>query len=152
MAIPARFPSANQITNTVGYGNEQSSRLECGLFADLRLPTRIVLYNITQASYNTDCCGFSAQFRRFALGARNENQWRLLVSDRQCKFVWIPATPGSHFLGSGEAGRAARQRVGVWSSHELLVAFHGLLIGSIQDQFAMVQPDGTRTQLFGEAG
>jgi LPS-assembly protein len=33
-------------------------------------------YNNTQISYNTDCCSFSVQYRRFAFGTRNENQFR----------------------------------------------------------------------------
>jgi len=28
-------------------------------------------------TYNTDCCGFSVQYRRFAVGTRNENQFRI---------------------------------------------------------------------------
>ena len=31
----------------------------------------------TQVTYNTDCCGFSVQYRRFSIGTRNENQFRL---------------------------------------------------------------------------
>ena len=31
----------------------------------------------TQVTYNTDCCGFSVQFRRFALIGRNDNQFRV---------------------------------------------------------------------------
>ena len=33
------------------------------------------LYNFIQGSYNTDCCGFSIQWRRFNLGVRIENQY-----------------------------------------------------------------------------
>jgi LPS-assembly protein len=36
-----------------------------------------LIYATTQVSYNTDCCGFSIQFRRFSFGLRNENQFRL---------------------------------------------------------------------------
>jgi len=34
-------------------------------------------YAFTQVSYNTDCCGFAAQYRRFNFGTRQENQWRV---------------------------------------------------------------------------
>jgi LPS-assembly protein len=30
-----------------------------------------------QATYNTDCCGFSFQWRRFAFGTLNDDQFRL---------------------------------------------------------------------------
>jgi LPS-assembly protein len=30
----------------------------------------------TQVAYNTDCCGWSVQFRRLGIGVRSENQYR----------------------------------------------------------------------------
>ena len=42
---------------------------------------KIFLYTIAQVAYNTDCCGFSVGWRRFAIGAiRNENQIRVSLS------------------------------------------------------------------------
>ncbi len=73
---PSQLPSANQITNTVGFGNENRRGWNGAFALTYDYQQGIILYNTTQASYNTDCCGFSVQFRRFALGARNENQWR----------------------------------------------------------------------------
>jgi LPS-assembly protein len=35
-----------------------------------------MLFNQTQVTYNTDCCGWSVQYRRFGFGNRNENQYR----------------------------------------------------------------------------
>jgi LPS-assembly protein len=41
----------------------------------------VMQYANTQVTYNTDCCGFSVEWRRFALGStRNENQFRLSLS------------------------------------------------------------------------
>jgi LPS-assembly protein len=41
----------------------------------------IFIYNTSQVTYNTDCCGFSIEVRRFAIGrTRNENQFRLSLS------------------------------------------------------------------------
>ena len=37
----------------------------------------ILDYAAAQVTYNTDCCGFSIQYRRFAFGTRNENQFRV---------------------------------------------------------------------------
>ena len=41
----------------------------------------IFLYTAIQSTYNTDCCGFSAEWRRFAIGrTRNDNQIRVTLS------------------------------------------------------------------------
>ncbi len=41
----------------------------------------IVQYGALQASYNWDCCGITAEYRRFTLGTvRNENQYRFTFS------------------------------------------------------------------------
>jgi LPS-assembly protein len=72
---PSQIPTANQITNTVGYGNNNRRGWNAAFSLTYDYERDVLLYNVTQVSYNTDCCGFSAQFRRFALGARNENQW-----------------------------------------------------------------------------
>jgi LPS-assembly protein len=34
-------------------------------------------YATVQVTYNTDCCGLSVQWRRFNIGLRNENQFRV---------------------------------------------------------------------------
>jgi len=33
----------------------------------------------TQITYNTECCAFSGQYRRFNFGTRNENQYRFAL-------------------------------------------------------------------------
>jgi LPS-assembly protein len=38
----------------------------------------VLQYATAQVTYNTDCCGISAQFRRFNFGVRDETQ--ILVS------------------------------------------------------------------------
>ncbi len=41
----------------------------------------IFIYTASQISYNTDCCGFGFEVRRFAIGpTRNENQFRISLS------------------------------------------------------------------------
>ncbi len=72
---PSQIPTANQITNTIGWGNSNRRGWNAAFALAYDYQRDVVLYNATQVSYNTDCCGFNAQFRRFALGARNENQW-----------------------------------------------------------------------------
>ncbi len=46
------------------------------MFYDIHLG--ILEYASAQASYNTDCCGLSFQYRRIFIGTRDEHQ--LLVS------------------------------------------------------------------------
>ncbi len=37
----------------------------------------ILQFATTQVTYNTDCCGFSLQYRRFNFGTRNDTQYRV---------------------------------------------------------------------------
>jgi LPS-assembly protein len=74
---PVVEPAARQIQLTAGYGNEFRKGWN-GAFSTYYDYIRGQLdYATTQVSYNTDCCGFSVQFRRFSFGLRNENQFRL---------------------------------------------------------------------------
>lgn len=41
---------------------------------------QVLQYATTQVTYNTDCCGLSVQWRRLAVGLRNENQFRVAFS------------------------------------------------------------------------
>ena len=52
-------------------------RLQRSWVRCLRLPERIMQHSQAQFSYNTDCCGYSVQYRRFSFGDRNENQFRV---------------------------------------------------------------------------
>jgi len=71
------FPSADQLRGTVGFG-DQNRRGWNGVYTmsyDVR--QEVTQYMAGQATYNTDCCGFSFQWRRFTFGAVNDNQFRL---------------------------------------------------------------------------
>ncbi len=72
---PLLAPQANQLTFGGSYGSTNRKGWNAaGLFDyDLLLNRR--LYEFVQASYNTNCCGFSLQLRRFNLGIRDENQY-----------------------------------------------------------------------------
>ncbi len=72
---PLLAPQANQLTFGGSYGSTNRKGWNAaGLFDyDLLLHRR--LYEFVQASYNTNCCGFSIQLRRFNLGIRDENQY-----------------------------------------------------------------------------
>ena len=72
---PLLVPQANQISFGGGYGNanRRGWNVRGTVNYDLLLGQR--LYDFVQASYNTDCCGFSVQLKQFHLGIRNENQY-----------------------------------------------------------------------------
>jgi LPS-assembly protein len=67
----------NQFRVLFGYGQPNkrgfSGATNLGFDANLGF----LQYAAVQAAYNWDCCGFSVEYRRFALGSvRNENQFR----------------------------------------------------------------------------
>jgi LPS-assembly protein len=70
------LPSANQMRASVGVGNQTRKGWNAAVVAIYDYRMGILQYSIVQATYNTDCCGFSVQFRRFDFGTRNENQYR----------------------------------------------------------------------------
>ena len=74
-------PPSNQITMLVGFGdfNRRGWNVALSNLYDYR--QRIFIYTASQVSYNTDCCGFGIEYRRFAIGqTRNENQFRVSLS------------------------------------------------------------------------
>jgi LPS-assembly protein len=68
-------PYASQITTTLGYGGSLRKGWNAAVTAYYDLYKAQLEYFFFQATYNTDCCGFSLQARRFAFGTRNENQF-----------------------------------------------------------------------------
>lgn len=72
---PILTPQSNQIAFGGGYGgaNRKGWNFSGTVFYDELLDRR--LFDFVNASYNTDCCGFSFQLRNFNLGIRNENQY-----------------------------------------------------------------------------
>jgi LPS-assembly protein len=65
---PLLAPSANQFRTRVGYGNPNRRGWNYGfdMYYDYR--QGMLQYWQTQATYNTDCCGFSVQYRRIEVG------------------------------------------------------------------------------------
>jgi LPS-assembly protein len=70
-------PNSNQFRGMVGIGQENKRGWSTGFSAVYDYRVGILQYATTQVTYNTDCCGFSVQYRRFSFGTRNENQFRL---------------------------------------------------------------------------
>lgn len=70
-------PKFNQLHFTTGYGNPDRPGLSMAVAAAYDAHQGLLQYTTVQASYNWDCCGFSIQYRRFALATlRRENQLR----------------------------------------------------------------------------
>ena len=74
-------PPTNQITANMRFGgfNRRGWNAAVNNIYDYR--QKIFIYTAAQASYNTNCCGFGFEYRRFALGpVRSENQFRISLS------------------------------------------------------------------------
>ncbi len=74
-------PPSNQVTTSVRYGdfNRRGWNIAVNTLYDYR--QSIFLYTASQASFNTNCCGFGFEVRRFAIGrTRNESQIRISLS------------------------------------------------------------------------
>ena len=76
-SVPQLSPSASQLRTTTGFGSENKRGWNAAFTAIYDYRKAALQFAITQVTYNTDCCGFSIQYRRFSFGSRNENQFRL---------------------------------------------------------------------------
>ena len=74
---PYVLPSENQMRASFGIGNQTRKGWNAAFVAIYDYHQAILQYAIAQATYNTDCCGFSVQFARLHFGPfRDENQYR----------------------------------------------------------------------------
>ncbi len=72
-------PPSNQLRGMVRYGSTNKRGWNTGMNIVYDYRIGALQYATTQVTYNTDCCGFSVEWRRF--GFRNENnQFRLALS------------------------------------------------------------------------
>jgi LPS-assembly protein len=73
-------PPSNQLRGTLGLGNENRRGWNAGVYGVYDYSIGVLQYFNTQLTYNTECCAFSGQYRRFNFGARSgENQFRLAL-------------------------------------------------------------------------
>ncbi len=72
---PILAPNSNQIRFSGTYGNTARRGWNYGFSAFYDYRQGVLQYTLAQVTYNTDCCGISAQYRRFTFGLRNENQY-----------------------------------------------------------------------------
>jgi LPS-assembly protein len=70
-------PKTNQFRGLIGYGGESRRGWSAAFFTVYDYRIGVMQFANTQVTYNTDCCGFSVQYRRFSFGTRNENQFRI---------------------------------------------------------------------------
>jgi LPS-assembly protein len=70
-------PVSNQLRFLGGIGRENRRGWNAGFLAIYDFATGVMQYANTQVTYNTACCAFSGQYRRFGIGTRNENQFRV---------------------------------------------------------------------------
>lgn len=72
---PPNFVNYNQIQMLLGYGALTKPGLSAAASGGLDLNLHVLEYSAVQATYNFDCCGFTAEYRRFNLGSiRDESQ------------------------------------------------------------------------------
>ena len=80
---PLLVPPANQLRIGGGYGSTTRKGWNAAVVEDYDFVQQSLLYQFGQLSYNTNCCGFSFQYRRFSfgtgIGARHENQFLLAL-------------------------------------------------------------------------
>ena len=71
---PILMPSANQLHSRAGYGNPNAKGWNAGFDINYDYKQGILQFWDFQVTKNTDCCGFSLQYRRFNLGLRDDVQ------------------------------------------------------------------------------
>jgi LPS-assembly protein len=67
-------PTSGQFRGTIGYGDSNRRGLSAGLSFYYDYKRGLLEYMAAQATYNTDCCGLSIQYRRLDFGGRDETQ------------------------------------------------------------------------------
>jgi LPS-assembly protein len=79
-SVPQLSPSANQFNGRFTLGNENRRGWNAAFDALYDFRNGVMRFATSQVTYNTDCCGFSVQYRRFGLSGRSENQFRIAFS------------------------------------------------------------------------
>ncbi len=74
-------PEFNQFRLQLQYGAPNRRGLNAAAIAGYDAAQHLLQYSAYQTSYNWDCCGFTFELRRFALGSvRDENEYRFSLS------------------------------------------------------------------------
>ena len=67
-------PTSGQFRGVFGYGDSNRRGLSAGMSFYYDYKMGLLEYMAAQATYNTDCCGFSVQYRRLEWAGRDETQ------------------------------------------------------------------------------
>ncbi|HUE22694.1 MAG TPA: LPS assembly protein LptD [Bryobacteraceae bacterium] len=70
------LPNENQMRASFGIGNSTRRGWNAAAVAVYDDKAGVLQYAIVQATYNSDCCGFSVQLVRLNFGTRDETQYR----------------------------------------------------------------------------
>jgi len=71
---PLLVPYANQYRARVQYGDPNNRGWNAGVEAVYDYRKRVLEYTTTLVTYNTDCCGFNVEYRRYNAGLRDESR------------------------------------------------------------------------------
>jgi LPS-assembly protein len=77
---PVLMPNADQIQLLFGYGNPNNRGWNYGFHFNYDFKQQVLQYWQAQVTYNTDCCGFSALYRRWSIGTRDDTQFEVAFS------------------------------------------------------------------------
>lgn len=77
---PILTPSANAFRGLIGLGRENKRGWNAAFNIIYDYRAQIIQYANTQVTYNTDCCGFSVQFRRLNWNNRDDYQYRVALA------------------------------------------------------------------------
>jgi LPS-assembly protein len=73
---PVLAPKANQVRGSIQYGDNTRRGWNYGFTTGYDYLLGSFQFLFAQATYNTDCCGFSVQYRKNNFTAINDNQFR----------------------------------------------------------------------------
>ena len=74
---PVVSPPSNQINVLLAVGNRNRKGWNAAVNAFYDLHEHVLEFGTAEVSYNTDCCGLSAEYRRYNFGIRDDTQYRL---------------------------------------------------------------------------
>jgi LPS-assembly protein len=77
---PVLAPNANQIRGQIQYGGDNQRGWSYGMSSGYDYLKGSFQFISSQVTYNTDCCGFSVQYRRNNFQIFNDNQFRVAFS------------------------------------------------------------------------
>jgi LPS-assembly protein len=70
----------NQLSSQFGYGDPNRKGWNAAFSTIYDFRVGLQEFSIAQVTYNTDCCGFSVEYRRFNFGARDDTSYRFAFS------------------------------------------------------------------------